>query len=361
MSEDLDDSLSLPSENGARWICNSPLATKTAGFDFSRPGTKDKLGPKASFARLRRDESRPGMESESSVWLDCDDLADEMDTDEHISIPQLRTINTKEILKRKNSATNKPVNALQNACRKVCTIDLDEICDSDDTTTEDSDENIDPSHNIVFDPFEFIRNLPPLTPNIQIKKRVMPPRHLKKQNITLVLDLDETLVHCSVTPFDTYSEKFDLNFGGDFYEVYVKRRPHVMEFLHRVSKIFEVVVFTASHEAYAETLLGRMDPGRKLVPHRLFRDSCIEVDGNYVKDLTVVDRDLSKTIIIDNSIQAFGFQLDNGIPVTSWFGDEEDTELLQLATFLEDIARTDLDVREILREKFMLYKYIEVD
>ena len=89
----------------------------------------------------------------------------------------------------------------------------------------------------------------------------------------------------------------------------------------------------------------------------MFRESCLLVQGNYLKDLNVLGRNLKKAVLVDNSPHAFGYQVDNGIPIESWFDDPRDTELVKLEQFLQTLHGAN-DVTTLVRAKFQTYKLI---
>jgi len=223
------------------------------------------------------------------------------------------------------------------------------MIDDEDDDIEDDDVD-DYEEYEEFDPFDFIRSLPPLEP---YREPILPPKQENDPKITLVLDLDETLVHCTTTEMEDCDVSFPVELNGQQFYVSGRYRPYCAEFLEKAAELFEIVIFTASQQVYANTLLDIMDPNHKLISYRLFRDDCVIVYGNYLKDLSVLGRDLSKTIIIDNSIYAFGYQLENGIPITSWYSDKNDKELLCVLEFLQTLIEAN-DVRPYLKEKYKL-------
>lgn len=72
--------------------------------------------------------------------------------------------------------------------------------------------------------------------------------------------------------------------------------------------MFELVLFTASEQFYADQVINLFDPDNRFFAYRLYRPHCLQVQPNvFVKDLSRLGRDLTKTILVDNSIHAFAY------------------------------------------------------
>ena len=131
-----------------------------------------------------------------------------------------------------------------------------------------------------FDPYTFIRSLPPTAPAAALARPVCLPKKTRGTHpVSLILDLDETLLHSSIVPLPTYDIVFPVHFNSVNYQVYVRKRPHMDYFMNKVSQWFEIIVFTASQKVYADKLLSIIDPQRKWIKHRVFRDSCVLQQG----------------------------------------------------------------------------------
>ncbi|XP_076929729.1 uncharacterized protein LOC143594264 isoform X2 [Bidens hawaiensis] len=207
---------------------------------------------------------------------------------------------------------------------------------------QDSDANSYPDWypRDFLDPQMFLRNL-----------RDLSEIPTKTKSVTLALDLDETLVHSSLDHCDDADFTFSVVSGLKEHTVYVKQRPYLRTFLEKVSEMFHIVIFTASQSIYAKKLLDILDPDGKIISRRAYRDSCIFADGSYTKDLTVLSVDLAKIVLIDNSPQVFRLQVNNGIPIKSWFDDPSDCALISLLPFLETLVDAQ-DVRPIIAKRF---------
>ena len=161
------------------------------------------------------------------------------------------------------------------------------------------------------------------------------PPEIETSTYTLVLDLDETLVHFFYTPS-----------GGTFLI-----RPFCSQFLEEMAKIFEIVIFTAALKDYADSILDILDPNKILINYRLYRHHTSLSGITFCKDLSKIGRDLSRTLIIDNLADNFKLQPSNGILIGTWIDDMKDTQLNDLGKILKIlVSKKPNDVRPIIKK-----------
>ena len=167
---------------------------------------------------------------------------------------------------------------------------------------------------------------------------------------TLVLDLDETLIHSAFDPFNPKDDiTLSMKIKDEEITIHVLKRPYLDQFLNIVTQKYEVVIFTASISDYANPLLNQLDPFKKIA-HRLFREHCTKSDnGLFIKDLNRLGRNLKDVIIIDNNPVSFTFNKGNGLPILTWHSIQSDNELIKLIPLLTYLANVD-DVRTIINK-----------
>ena len=178
-----------------------------------------------------------------------------------------------------------------------------------------------------------------------IPKFYLPPKTSNKKS--LVLDLDETLVHSQFFEFSIPSDiTIKIEIEQEIYDIHVLVRPGVEKFIEAMKDYFEIIIFTASISKYADILMNIIDPNN-YCPYRLFREHCSYINNNYVKDLTKLGRDLKDIIIVDNSPLSYSFHPNNGLPILSWFDDYNDFELEKITPILIFLSMVD-DVRQFI-------------
>lgn len=125
---------------------------------------------------------------------------------------------------------------------------------------------------------------------------------------TLILDLDETLVHSSFKAPQRPDIILPIEIEGNVCQVYVVVRPGTELFLQRLSKIYEIVIYTASLSKYADPLIDILDSQPvKTIDYRMFREHCTFYSGVFIKDMSILGRPMSELLIIDNSPTSYAF------------------------------------------------------
>ena len=182
------------------------------------------------------------------------------------------------------------------------------------------------------------------------KFKTEPAPYLKTINrkpYSLILDLDETLVHFKINP-DNCNEGV------------LRVRPGIIEFLENIDKYYELIIFTAATQEYADLLIDAIEENKIYFEHRLYRQHTTIIGNDFIKDLSRVGRPLDKIAIVDNMPQNFRLQKENGINIKAFWGEEVyDTALIDLGNILINIAKDGGDIRDgIIKYKDEIVKKV---
>ncbi|KAI6159222.1 HAD-like domain-containing protein [Pisolithus thermaeus] len=160
----------------------------------------------------------------------------------------------------------------------------------------------------------------------------LPPQYQKPY--TIVISLDDLLVN----------SVWDRQHGWR-----IAKRPGVDYFLAYLSQFYEVVIFTSQYSYTALPIIERLDPYGFFISHRLFREHMRSTTGTVVKDLSYLNRDLSKVIVLDTHPDHVSTHPENAIILPPWTGSPGDKGLVALIPFLESIGiYRPQDIRPIL-------------
>jgi import inner membrane translocase subunit TIM50 len=129
----------------------------------------------------------------------------------------------------------------------------------------------------------------------------------------------------------------------------VAKRPGFDYFIRYLSQYYEIVLFTTVPFGNAEALVQKLEP-YGFITWPLFREATKFEDGAIVKDLSYLNRDLSKVFMIDTKASHVRKQPENAIILPPWKGDPKDRDLVSLVPFLEYVAAMEYpDIRKVLK------------
>ncbi|KAK3226133.1 hypothetical protein Dsin_005995 [Dipteronia sinensis] len=201
----------------------------------------------------------------------------------------------------------------------------------------------------------------------------------KLEKLTVVLDLDETLIcayETSSLPASIRTQAIDA--GLNWFEleclssedsegnrkvnyVTVFERPGLLEFLRQLHEFADIVLFTAGLEGYASPLVDKIDVEKRFIL-RFYRPSTVSTEyREHVKDLSCLSKDLCRTVIVDNNPFSFLLQPLNGIPCIPFSaGQPYDNQLLEVTLPLLKHLSLQKDIRPTLYERFRMPEWFQM-
>ena len=193
---------------------------------------------------------------------------------------------------------------------------------------------------------------------------LIPPfiRNVKPKNkrYTLILDLDETLVHV-----ERINQQINNNYNYNTNDQKViNLRPGLFSFLNSIKPYYEIISFSTASKNYADNIVKKIETNQKYFDYNLYRDHTTLYGKEYVKDISKIGRNIKEIIIVDNLEKNFNLNPDNGIKIAPYFGEinADDTKLFELQKLLilfyklkyDDLRMAIKDYKQYIKNKISI-------
>ena len=176
---------------------------------------------------------------------------------------------------------------------------------------------------------------------------VSPP----KKKYTLVLDLDETLIHLRQRKdvinikndvnikINNTSDYFSDNYDKNRNKYLLQFRIGLFSFLTILKPFYEIISFTSATREYADVIINEIEKSRKYFDYKFYREHTVIYKDTFVKDISRIGRDMSKIIIIDNNESNFVLNKENGIKIAPYYGDDDNNNIINNSINSENCGR----------------------
>ena len=186
-----------------------------------------------------------------------------------------------------------------------------------------------------------------------------------KKRYTLILDLDETLIHLrqkkqvvnikndvdiNINNMSDYNYNLDKNKN----KYLLQFRIGLFSFLTLLKPFYEIISFTSATREYADVIINEIEKKRNFFDYKFYREHCVIYKDTFVKDISRIGRDIQKIIIVDNNENNFVLNKENGIKISPYYGDDEENNNLRLSS--NDKKRNDNALIELKKILIKIYK-----
>ena len=186
-----------------------------------------------------------------------------------------------------------------------------------------------------------------------------------KKRYTLILDLDETLIHLrqkkevvnlkndidiNINNMSDYNYNLDKNKN----KYLLQFRIGLFSFLTLLKPFYEIISFTSATREYADVIINEIEKKRSFFDFKFYREHCLIYKDTFVKDISRIGRDIQKIIIVDNNENNFVLNKENGIKISPYFGDDEENNNLRLSS--NEKKKSDNALLELKKILIKIYK-----